>query len=106
MLAGRPVRAGRLLGAALAVAGAAGCTLPPAGTEASRPDEAACRARVAASGAPDAPGTAEEQRALARSDVVLATEAGAGPAGTSSPPPAPPLTRQIIYARCMRAGQG
>ncbi|MGI3776793.1 MAG: hypothetical protein ACRYGC_05810 [Janthinobacterium lividum] len=88
------------------MAAAAGCTLPPAETEASRPDEAVCRARAAASGAPDAPGTAKEQRALARSDVVLATEAGAGPAGTSSPPPALPLTRQIIYARCMESGRG
>lgn len=123
-----PVRPGRLSWAVLVAAGLAGCTLPTsAGTAtayeapplplaadrgivsmrgASRQADAACRS-LAASGGGNRLRTAAEQRALARSDVVLAAEAGAGPVGTSSAP-APPTTPtpQAIYTRCMQSGHG
>ncbi len=109
-------------------AGLAGCTLSPSpGTAtaseaqpapvaagpgivgvpgASRHDDAACRS-LAATGGGDRLLTAAAQRALARSDVVLAAEAGAGPVGTSSAPPSSRAsTPQAIYARCMHSGRG
>ena len=69
-------------------------------------DDAACRAAVAI-----LPPTAQaqptaEQLAAARSTVALATEAGAGPVGTSSaPPPAEALPPGVAYLRCMTSRQ-
>ena len=101
-------RAGHLLGAFLVAAGLAGCTFPappPPDTSAGRQDDAVCRSLAAAPGVTGRPLTPSEERALARSDVVLAAEAGAGPVGTSSTPPASGAsTPKAIRARCATSG--
>lgn len=64
-------------------------------------DDAACRAALAAGSQQTA-----EQYAAARSSVVLAAEAGAGPVGTSSDPPTPKAPRSdVSYASCMTSKQ-
>ena len=110
------IRLKLIVGAVLAAGGLAGCTAPspaavppplaalpgPGKTPAAfRQDDAACRAAAAA----EAQQTAE-QLATARSGVVLATEAGAGPVGASSTPPPstavpPNMAPGMTYARCM-----
>ena len=60
-------------------------------------DDAACRAAIAAGSQQTA-----EQYAAARSNVVLAAEAGAGPVGASSNPSTPEVSRpDASYASCM-----
>lgn len=64
-------------------------------------DDAACRAVVAAGLQQTA-----EQYAAARSNVVLATEAGGGPVGASSTPSLPRAPRPVVsYASCMTSKQ-
>jgi hypothetical protein len=117
------------LGAVLLAGGLASCVAPPPPAFVAAPqaapaqlvavpgpgktpvafqqDDAACRTAVAAlPSAAQAQPTAE-QLAAARSSVVLATEAGAGPVGTSStpPPPAEALPPGVAYLRCMTSRQ-
>lgn len=111
----------RILAAVLAAAVLAGCTVQPSSSMAtatapraapassmtvptsgaSRQDDA-CRSLVAA----DRRRMTAEQLAQARSGVVLATEAGAGPVGTSSAPaPTGASTPEAAYARCMKSAR-
>ncbi len=116
------------LGAVLLAGGLAGCVAPPSPAFVAAPqaapaqlvavpgpgktpaafqqDDAACRTAIAAlPPAAQAQPTAE-QLAAARSNVVQATEAGAGPIDTSNaPPPAEALPPGVAYLRCMTSRQ-
>lgn len=121
--AGLPIRLMLASGAVLAAGGLAGCQgpLPPPSDigaasqavplavmpgpgktlTAFQQDDAACRAAIAAGSQQTA-----EQYAAARSSVVLATEAGAGPVGASSNPSSPRAPRpDVSYASCMTSKQ-
>ena len=96
----------RILGAMLVAGGLVGCAAEPSNMQsASRQDDVSCGASVAALQRAGQAQQTAEQLAAARSSVVLATEAGAGPVGTSSAPPSSGApTPEAAYARCMRPG--
>ncbi len=116
------------LGAVLLAGGLAGCVAPPPPAFVAVPqaapaqlvavpgpdktpaafqqDDAACRAAIATLPPVAQAQPTPEQLAAARSSVVLATEAGAGPVSTSSaPPPAEALPPGVAYLRCMTSRQ-
>ena len=70
-------------------------------------DDAACRTAIASLPPVAQAQPTPEQLAAAQSSAVMATEAGAGPVGTSSapPPPATALPPGVAYLRCMTSKQ-
>ena len=100
--AGRVIRWDRVFWVLPATIGLLGCTIQRSSSQ-----SAACHSFVAASFPGELVPMGPEERAQERSGAVLATEAGAGPVGTSSSPSPPHLSApEAAYARCMQSNPG